>query len=49
MFGNSGTGAFESQVIGYHVDSGGTANITIDYSANRNYQYTVPQTLSLLE
>ncbi|MDL1910300.1 hypothetical protein FBQ81_06340 [Chloroflexi bacterium CFX6] len=49
MFGNSGTGAFDAQIIGYHVDSGGNANIVIDYSANNNYQVTVPQTLSLIE
>lgn len=49
MFGNSGTGAFDAQIIGYQVDSGGNADIMINYSANNNYQVTVPQTLSLLE
>ena len=49
MFGNSGTGAFNSQIIAYKVDSGGNADITITYSPNTNYQFTQPYTLSLLE
>ena len=48
MFGNSGTGAFDSQVIAYQVDSGGNADISIAYSANDNYQIAVPNTLVLL-
>lgn len=42
MFGNSGTGAFQSQIIAYHVDSGGNANINVDYQADENYQATLP-------
>ena len=49
MFGNSGTGAFNSQVIAYRVDSGGNADITIAYSANDNYEVAVPNTLTLLK
>jgi len=49
MFGNSGTGAFNSQIIGYNVDSGGTANITVTYQANDNYQADIPITLTLLQ
>jgi Flp pilus assembly protein TadG len=49
MFGNSGTGAFNSQIIGYHVDSGGNANITIKYRPNRNYNANLPIRLYLLK
>jgi Flp pilus assembly protein TadG len=49
MFGNSGTGAFDSQVIAYQVDSGGEANITIAYDAGDNYVAAQPSTLSLLK
>ena len=49
MFGNSGTGAMNSQVIGYQVDSGGNADITIAYAADNNYQAAQPITLSLLK
>jgi Flp pilus assembly protein TadG len=49
MFGNSGTGAYNAQVIAYQVDSGGTADITVAFQANDNYQVSAPATLSLLE
>lgn len=49
MFGNSGTGAFNSQVIAYNVDSGGNADITVSYQANDNYEVTFPVTLTLLK
>jgi hypothetical protein len=49
MFGNSGTGAFNTQVIAYQVDSGGTANITVAYQANDNFQVAQPITLTLLK
>ena len=49
MFGNSGTGAFNSQVIGYQVDSGGNADITVSYQANDNYQPALPGSLTLLQ
>jgi len=49
MFGNSGTGAFNSQIIAYHVDSGGNANINISYQASDNYRAALPMTLTLLE
>lgn len=49
MFGNSGTGAFNSQIIGYHVDSGGNANIKITYKPNRNYNANLPIMLSLIK
>lgn len=48
MFGNSGTTAINSQVIGYQVDTGGTADITVAYQANDNYQVDIPMTLTLL-
>ena len=49
MFGNSGTGAYNCQVIAYTVESGGNADITIAYQANRNYQVSKPITLSMLK
>jgi hypothetical protein len=49
MFGNSGTGAIDSQIIAYHVDSGGNANIKITYNPNRNYNANLPIILSLLK
>lgn len=49
MFGNSGTGAFNSQVIAYQVDSGGNADITVSYQANKNYQAALPATLTILK
>jgi len=49
MFGNSGTGAMNSQVIGYRVDSGGNSDITIAYAADDNYKAAQPITLSLLK
>jgi len=49
MFGNSGTGAFNSQIIAYHVDSGGNADIRISYNPTRNYNANLPIILSLLK
>jgi hypothetical protein len=49
MFGNSGTGAFNSQIIAYYVDSGGTANINIAYNPDDNYRSRLPMTLKLLK
>ena len=43
MFGNSGS-EFYSQVIGYNIDTGGTADITVNYNANDNwYLNLLPQ------
>ena len=50
MFGNSGTSAlFNSQIIAYHVDSGGTANITIEYQPDDNYISNLPVVMTLLK
>ena len=49
MFGNSGTGAYNSQIIGYHVDSGGNADIKVTYSPRRNYNANLPIVLSLIK
>ncbi|MCI0549479.1 MAG: pilus assembly protein TadG-related protein [Anaerolineae bacterium] len=49
MFGNSGAGALNSQVIAYHVDAGGNANIDLTYNAGDNYQAAIPITLTLLQ
>ncbi len=48
MFGNSGSHGFDSQIIGYQVDSGGNADITIDYHAGNGYQLQQPFMLSLI-
>lgn len=49
MFGNSGTGALNSQIIGYQVDAGGSAMINLSYLANDNYQAALPITLTMLK
>jgi Flp pilus assembly protein TadG len=49
MFGNSGAGALNSQVIAYLIDSGGTADIHLAYNADDNYQAALPITLTLLQ
>jgi choice-of-anchor A domain-containing protein len=49
MFGNSGTGAINSQVIAYQVDSGGTADIHLTYKAGDNYHASLPISLTLLK
>jgi hypothetical protein len=49
MFGNSGAGAIDSQVIAYRVDSGGTSEIHITYNTDNNYIADVPNSLTLLE
>jgi Flp pilus assembly protein TadG len=49
MFGNSGAGALNSQVIAYLIDSGGTADIHLAYNAGDNYQAALPITLTLLQ
>lgn len=48
MFGNSGTGAFNSQIIAYTVDSGGNADINIHYNPNDNEIKELPIVLTLL-
>lgn len=49
MFGNSTSANFDSQIIAYHVDSGGNANIDIKYKINHNYQAALPISLTLLK
>ena len=49
MFGNSGTGKLNTQVIAYHVDSGGNANIHVKYNPDDNLQVNCPNMLSVLE
>jgi Flp pilus assembly protein TadG len=52
MFGNSsttaGTNVYRSQIIAYSVDSGGNANIWINYSPDDNTIIKQPITLTLL-
>jgi hypothetical protein len=49
MFGNSSNAGFNSQIIAYQVDSGGNADIYIQYDAADNYQPARPVTLYLLK
>lgn len=49
MFGNSNGMALQTQVIGYHVDSGGTADINVNYQATKGYQAFFPAWLTLLK
>ncbi len=50
MFGNSSsTAGFRSQIIGYQVDSGGTADISISYDGGENYQAAQPIEIKLLK
>jgi hypothetical protein len=49
MYGNSGTGAYHSQVIGCRVTSGGNANIAIDYQDNQNYDASVPSSIEIVK
>jgi hypothetical protein len=48
MFGNSGTGALNSQIIAYQVDAGGTADINLAYQVTDNYIANLPFVVSLL-
>jgi Flp pilus assembly protein TadG len=49
MFGNSGTGSFHTQVIGCAIDSGGNADISINYSSGQNYTPPTGATIQLLK
>jgi hypothetical protein len=48
MFGNSGSKGYSTQIIAYHVDSGGTANINIQYNTTVGFQTDQPAWLTLL-
>jgi len=48
MFGNSGTGAINSQVIAYQVDTGGTADIVVDFDPNDGYKPALDGVMSQL-
>lgn len=48
MLGNSGTGAFNSQIIAYRVNSGGNADITVRYNPDDNQTIALPITLAML-
>ncbi len=49
MLGNSGSSAYNSQIIAYRVDSGGGAKINIKYNPTRNYNVNLPIKLTLLK
>jgi hypothetical protein len=48
MFGNSGS-EYNSQVIGYNIDSGGTADITVSYNSNNNWYLVLPPQVGLFQ
>ncbi len=49
MFGNSNNRGYFTQLIGYNVDSGGNADIKINYDAGLGYQTAYPAWLTLLK
>ena len=49
MYGNSGTDAYSSQVIGYQIDSQGNADIKINYTSNDNWIVNLPPQVGLLQ
>jgi hypothetical protein len=49
MFGNSNSNGYMTQIIAYHVDSGGNADIHINYNAALSYQASHPAWLTLLK
>jgi len=49
IFGNGSGDSYQSQIIAYNIDSGGSSDITIEYNPNTIYQTTVPYSLSLLK
>jgi hypothetical protein len=49
MFGNSGTSGFQSQIVAYQIDSGGTADQFINYKGGDNYLVAMPVKLFLLK
>jgi hypothetical protein len=48
MFGNSGS-EYYSQVIGYTIDSGGTADIAVNYNSNQNWYLNLPPQVGLFQ
>jgi Flp pilus assembly protein TadG len=49
MFGNSNSTGLHTQVIAYNVDTGGNADININYNANDGPQVNYPAWLTLLK
>jgi hypothetical protein len=49
MFGNPNSAAYEAQIIGYCIDTGGTADIQVQYNDDQNYDVTVPPSLELVQ
>ena len=48
MLGNSGTGAIDSQIIAYRVDTGGGAAVSVAFNPNNNYKPSIDGKLSVL-
>lgn len=48
LLGTAGTNAFNSQIIGYTVEFGGTFDGTIRYNDNQNFDETVPPQIELV-
>ena len=47
LLGTAGTNGFNSQIIGYNVEVGGTFNGTINYDDLKNYNALIPPTVEL--
>jgi hypothetical protein len=47
LLGTAGTDGFNSQIIGYNVEFGGTFDGTIRYDDEKNYDASVPPTIEL--
>jgi len=48
MFGNSNSNGYDTQIIAYHVDSGGNSDIHINYHSDLAFQTSHPAWLTLL-
>lgn len=45
--GTGGADGFDSQLIGYTVDLNGTADLTLDFHANKNHKQSIPASIDL--
>jgi len=49
MFGNSNANGYKAQFIGYNIDTGGSADITVHYDQSLTYQSSYPASIQLLK
>ena len=48
MFGNSAS-EYYSQIIGYNIDTGGTADINVNYNSGNNWYLNLPPQVGLFQ